>query len=350
MKDRGIIYLLRDIKGDNAKHMSTRKQVAIVTHEDFIGNTVETLLTQIFHDLELDFEIASVCNNLRGNDVRLTVMSTPYSKQLVNNVAKLKGLEADLLVILCHGVQIAGQTGLPSALCFATDEMDLIPASLMLRACEKRVDPKTGALTNLPGYCTTLRSVTNVSRLAIVLCCHGDHILREFKSTNPTSFTDMLVCNRTDIDNRSYCLFFVMLCKLIDGDEQVRASRKPEMHVAVKDHIRTIFADVKKFGENKDTFWKFLCDRHFVSENGSTFRVVGVLYSFKLVNDVEDFKETILQDFQALTLVCWDENTATIVEETWSTGPLLPGTLIKKRLRDTGLAALLESLRLVSTA
>lgn len=332
--------------------MSTPKQVAIVTHEDFIGNTVETLLTQIFHDLKLDFEIVSVCNNLRGNDVKLTVMSTPYSKQLVNNVAKLKGLQADLLIILSHGVKTALKSGMPSALCFATDAMDVFPSSLMLWACEKRVDSMTAALTDLPKHCTTLQSVTDVSGLAIVLCCHGDDILQDFKSTNPTNFTDMLVCNREDMDNRSFCLFFVMLCNLIDSDKQVRASLKPQINVPVKEHIRTIFADVQKFGHNKDTFWKFLCDRHFVSENDSTFRVVGVLYSFELVNDVEDFKETILQDFKALTLVCWENITKTIVEETWSTGPILPGMLVRerlKRLRETELDVLLESLRLVST-
>ena len=139
-----------------------------------------------------------------------------------------------------------------------------------------------------------------------------------------------------------------MLLNLIDSDEQVRASPNPQMHVPVKDHIRTIFANVKTFGHNKDTFWKFLCDTHYVSEKGSTFRVFGILYSFVLVKDAEDMKATILQDFKALTLVCWDENTETIVEETWLTGPIADGKSAGKRPRDEGLGALLKSLRLMT--
>jgi hypothetical protein len=347
-KDRGIICLLGDIKGNHTKDMSTRKQVAIVTHEDFIGNAVETLLTQIFLDVNLNFEIVSLCEKLRGTNGKLTVMSRPYSKQIVNSVAKLKGVQADLLIILSHGVKTALKSGMPSSACFSPDETKVAPESLKLWACDKRVESDRGTLVELPGNCVTLREVTDSSGLAIVLCCHGNDILEDFKSTEPKNFTDMLVCNREDMDNRSFCLFFVMLLNLIDSDKQMRTS-KNDIHVAVKDHIRTIFEYVKTFGLNKDTFWKFLCDKYFVSEKGSTFRVFGVLYSFVLVNHVEDFKATILQDFQALTLVCWDDDTGTIVEETCLTEPILPSQIARKRLRDEGLGALLQSLRLVTS-
>ena len=338
---------------EDTKALSTSKHVAILTHDDFIGNIVEMQLTQLFQDIGLTFEIVSLAKDVRGGydmekgDFRgeLTLMRKPYSKKIVNEVEKLKGITSDLLIILSHGKK----TGLsmPSAVCFAPEEMTSVPAGLLLWACNTSVLPPNGAVAPLPDGCVTLGEVTISSRLAIVLCCHGDDILGDFKSMKTENFTDMLVCNREDMDIRSFCIFFVLLANLVDRDKQVRTSRTPQMHVVVKYHIRKIFEDVKAFGQDKDTFWAFLHDRGLVSENGDKFRVSGILYSFELIKGSEDKKAIILQDFKALTLVCWDKKTGNVVEENWDTQPLHnPRLLPGKRKADMSLAVLLESLQL----
>ena len=339
--------------------MSTSKHVAILTHDDFIGNIVEMQLTQLFQDIGLIFEIVSLAEDVRGQynmedgdfGGELTLMRKPYSKRIVNDVGKLKGIASDLLIIISHGKKTG--ISMPSAMCFAPEEMTNVPASLLLWACNTCVLPPDAEVGQLPDGCVTLGEVTISSRLAIVLCCHGDHILEDFKSMETEKFTDMLVCNREDMDIRSYCIFFVLLANLVDRDERVRPPqctlRPPQMHVVVKDHIRKIFGDVKAFGENKDTFWTFLHDRGLVSENGDKFRVSGILYSFELMKGSEDKKATILQDFKALTLVCWNQETNEVVEETCDTQPFEnPRLLPSKRKADMALAVLLERLQLAA--
>jgi hypothetical protein len=43
-------------------------------------------------------------------------------------------------------------------------------------------------------------------------------MLEDFLSDGPTGFTDMLLCDKEDMDNQSFCAFFVLLVNLIDSD------------------------------------------------------------------------------------------------------------------------------------
>jgi hypothetical protein len=93
------------------------------------------------------------------------------------------------------------------------------------------------------------------------------------------------------------------------------------------------------------------------------YRVSGIPFNFALELGAEDKKQTILDDFKALKLVCWDAATQTIVYETWETKfdtPLDVYTQLipsKKRPRSAGpvrsdrkMDMLLERLRLSGSA
>lgn len=258
---------------EDTKALSTPKQVAIITHEDFIGNIMEIHLTQFFQDIGLFFEIITLPNNVRVYDQEnevywgeLTLMRKPYTKKMVNETEKLKSIFTDLMIILAHGKTRGNKT--PSAVYFAPEDAKILPGNLLLWARDTFAH-LDGTFTELPSECVTLVEVTAESNLGIVLYCRGDEILEDFKSMNPKDFTDMLVCNRSDMDIRSFCIFFVFLVNLVDSDPRVRPgpdTSPPKIHEVVKDNIRKKFQYVKQFGDTKESFWTFLQDRGFVSE------------------------------------------------------------------------------------
>jgi hypothetical protein len=328
--------------------LSRHRDVAIVTHEDFFGNFIEQYLAVFFKELHLQLQIVSLLQDMQSDghttthpDV-LSLSRTPYAKTIVNSTAMLKSVEVDLMIVLAHGKE-RKEMSTPSAVTFAADDTKILPSNMLLWASRYLVEiNEDGSRDELPGTITTLADVTARSKLAIVLSCRGDMILQDFLSDGPTAFTDMLLCDRKDMDNQSFCIFFVLLVNLIDSDVPDRPLSRFQftfdrenltIDVVVKRNIRRIFQIVREFGSTSESFWDFLQKSACVSslrtvkENqglpntkfGERFfyRVLGIPFNFVLVFGSEDKKQTILDDFKALKLVCWDADTQRIVYETW---------------------------------
>ena len=338
-------------QADHVPRTREYPHVSIITHDDFIGNCMEIHLMQCFQELGLFFEILSLSNDVRVVDPKdnelllgeLTLISTPYTKKIINSTEKLKSIAPELMIILCHGKR-KGTT--PSGVCLCPEEMTILPANLLIFASDDYTHFKDdGSRDKLPSTCVMLAEVTTQSKLAIVLCCRGDEILSDFKSTNPKNFTDMLVCDRPDLDNISFCIFYVLLFNLVDCDVRVRPAPgqpQPKMHEVVKHNIRQIFKLISTHGKSAEEFWKFLENHDCVTDLEEVkqrqkfdhnrgdfihgyFRVSGVAFNFEYsklntnTGESECKKETILQDFKALKLVYWDEERQSIGEESWKT-------------------------------
>jgi hypothetical protein len=334
--------------------LSTHKDVAIVTHEDFFGNFIEQYLAVFFQELRLKLEIVSLLQDMQADgyttthpDV-LSLSRTPYTKTIVNSTAMLKSVDVDLMIVIGHG-KSRKEVTTPSAVTFAADDATFLPSNMLLWASRYLVEiNEDGSRDELPGTITTLADVTARSKLVIVLCCRGDQILEDFLSDGPTAFTDMLLCNRKDMGNQSFCIFFVLLVNFIDSDVPNRPlsefqttfkRRHLTIDEVVKRNIRRIFQIVRQFGSTSESFWDFLQKSGCVSSLGTVkanqglpnirigqcffYRVFGIPWDFPLQfgseGKVEDKKQTILDDFKALKLVCWDTNTQTVVYENWQT-------------------------------
>jgi hypothetical protein len=323
--------------------LSRHRDVAIVTHEDFFGNFIEQYLAVFFKELSLQLQIVSLLQDMQSDgyttthpDV-LSLSRTPYTKTIVNSTAMLKSVHVDLMIVLGHGKKRGEEA--PSAITFTADEAIVAPLNMLLYASRYLAD---GRSLDEFGTITTLVDVTARSKLAIVLSCHADQILKDFLSDGPTAFTDMLICDRADMDNQSFCIFFVLLVNLIDSDVPDRPlswfqhtfnRRDVTIDEVVKRNIRRIFQIVREFGTTVESFWDFLQKSGCVSslatvknnqglpntriESDLYYRVSGIPFNFPLEFRSEYKKRTILDDFKCLKLVCWDADMKKVVYETW---------------------------------
>jgi hypothetical protein len=363
--------------------VSAAKDVVIVTHEAFFGNFMEQYLAVFFMELRVWLEIVSLLNDI-GEDGELTLMRKPYTKKIVNNTERLKSVETDLMIVFGHG-RCRNECE-PSAVCLACTGAKL-GNNMMLWGSPMKKN-RDGSRDKLDGSITTLADVTARSRLAIVLSCYGDQILQDFLSDGPKNFTDMLLCDKEDMDNQSFCIFFVLLVNLIDSDlprrplseEQYTYSKiYPKMDEVVKRNIQRIFQIVREFGTTAENFWDFLEKSGCVASlwaakarqglpdirrnSDRYYRVFGIPWNFELrfrIGDkVENKTQTILDDFKALKLVRWDGEKNKVMCENWETSFDTPLDVYEhliakdtdeapsgKRRRPDDLGMLLERLRL----
>jgi hypothetical protein len=359
--------------------VSAAKDVVIVTHEDFFGNFMEQYLAVFFRELQVRLEIVSLLNDI-GEAGELTLMRKPYSKKIVKSTERLKSVVTDLMIVFGHGREKNERE--PSAVCLACTGTKL-ENSIMLWGSRYRMKRNEhGERDKLPGTVTTLADVTAQSRLAIVLSCYGDQILQDFLSDDPKNFTDMLLCDKEDMDNQSFWIFFVLLVNLIDSFLKFRplGYNNVTMHEIVRWKIQRIFQIVGKFGTTAGTFWDFLEKSGCVAsleavkasqglpnirENAEQYyRVLGIPLNFPLRfkeedKTEEDKKQTILDDFKCLKLVSWDAEAKIVVCEDWESSFDTPldvyehliakdtdEALLGKRRRRDDLGMLLERLRL----
>jgi hypothetical protein len=239
--------------------------VAIVTHEDFFGNFIEQYLAVFFHELRVQLEIVNLLNDI-GEDGQtsrvpeeVTLMRKPYMKKIVNNTERLKSVETDLMIVFGHGRRKNERE--PSAVCLACTGANFLGNIMILWGSRYRVEiNEDGSRDKLADTITTLADVTARSTLVIVLTCYGDQILEDFLSDSPTNFTDMLLCDKEDMDNQIFCIFFVLLVNLIDSDVPARplSNNNLTMDEVVKWNIERIFQIVRKFGTTSEDFWDFL--------------------------------------------------------------------------------------------
>jgi hypothetical protein len=154
----------------------------------------------------------------------------------------------------------------------------------------------------------------------------------------------MLLCDKEDMDNQSFCAFFVLLVNLIDSDVPRRPLSEfqytfnkgyPKMDEVVNRNIRRIFQIVREFGTTSESFWGFLEKSGCVSSLGAVktsqglsnrrvnedryHRVFGIPWNFPFrfwnKDETEHKKQTILDDFKGLKLVRWDTETKEVVRE-----------------------------------
>jgi hypothetical protein len=170
------------------------------------------------------------------------------------------------------------------------EDMTTLPANLLIFASDYPHIKDDNSIDKLPDTCVMLADVTAQSHLAIVLCCRGDQILLDFKSTNPKNFTDMLICDRPDLDTISFCIFHVLLFNLVDCDKRVRPAageQQPKMHEVVKDNIRHIFRLINTHKDSVEKFWIFLESHNCVTslkevKQRQQFHTIGIQILLKI--------------------------------------------------------------------
>lgn len=339
---------------------SKANDVAIITHEERAGNSFEDYLSQFLYNIKAKFETVTLVEDVASfdrthgsySDELILIQCPLHNKKIVNGTSKLRSISADLLVVIGHGKPRGGIS--PSGICFAPEHVTPVYADvhdhLILWTCDTKKDAD-GVTHTRPSTSVMLADVTAQSNLAIILCCRGDQILQDFLSVERTNFTEMLICDRADIDNVSYCIFFALLLNLLDSDVSARPFSNPanklRFSYLVKINIRRIFQLINKFGTTPESFWNFIEKIGIVSSltavkanqglpntavgADNVFRVSGLMYNFEFHTATENTKITILDDFKALKLVRCDA-VRKAVKDNWETSFSRPLDVYKELL------------------
>ncbi len=168
---------------------------------------MEQYLAVFFMEFQVQLQIVSLLRDIESNGwisrspEKLILSREPYTKMIVNNAEILKNVAADLMIVLGHGKRRTDMQ--PSAVCLTSSGATFVGSSGILWGSRYLKD-MDGSRRLIPGIVTTMADVTARSKLVIVMCCRGDQILEDFLSDAPTNFTDMLLCDKEDMDNQSF--------------------------------------------------------------------------------------------------------------------------------------------------
>jgi hypothetical protein len=322
---------------------ATRSYVYIITHGSFhmpfeLTNT--DALTQFFLDYNnIRTGVQTYIVNSGVDDMGILLVREPnYRKELVN-VDTLPFITVDIVpavtFLLCHGSQRNVRKSVP----YDPEPVEEHPA--LLSFSEDEDDPNVvytsrsvtlpdGEKKRVPEDAVILHKLINKTRLAVILCCAGDHILEDYLSERGNDIPDILVYKCKVATKLTHAIFVALLINLMDSDDRVLKDPDPEkVYNAVRNGIVTIFKIVKWCDDDKDVFWKFLLDVGCVSEYETEKQKQGLpLAVSRLDENREDLsvfyrvygqfkneyiptpiKRAIFNDFKTLTLVSKGEET-----------------------------------------
>ena len=304
-------------------------RVAIITHEGGALPLEETLLdmmAQLFLSLNTSLETDILVNNFDENEEKdheqLKLVDQPnYKKILVDHTEYIKNRDAELIIMLGHGLK--------------RDTVKYLPAGILFTCPRSKAGIGHSSLTVWAKYTgrvyeqTMLHQVIRRSKIVIMLACYGNEIIEDYlqylSDTKHNThdaypfYPDILMCHGR-VDNVSVHIFTVLFINLLDS--QVDTLPVRDLHGDVRTVILRIMQIVQLFGSDHNAFWDFLqeveciTDEKKVKNNqqlkftskrqpGDYYRIYGHTCPYKLLYPVQ---VQVLTDFKRLTLMTRGEN------------------------------------------
>lgn len=311
--------------------MGTR--VAILSHEGSILPLEETLvnmLTQLCFTLKLSLETDILVDNVAYYDdvankyhEKLKLVDRPlYKKIQVDRTEHIKNINAELIIMLCHGSPRNTATDFPAALRFRCTTSDagrghsglLVFAKSTRRVCD-------------PGS-ILLHDVIRGSKIVIMLACYGNEVVADYLQSlesvhNDTGdkypmYPDILMCPG-EVSNVTVHIFGVLFINLLES--QVVTLPVQDLYRDVRTVILRIMQIVKLFGSDHDGFWEFLKRVNCITEEKQMKREQQLpfpssrmpqncyrIYGHVAAIDLDESVQAVFTEFQNLTLMSRGEN------------------------------------------
>ncbi len=310
--------------------------VNIITYDSFrmpFEVTNADALTQFFLDYNnIRTGVRTYIVNGTVDDSGIILVYVPnYQKELVNveNLPySIRNVFPPVTFLLCHGSgrkvteSVASDGELwsehPALLVFSEDENDpnIVYAS-------RSVTLPDGEKKDMPRGAVILHDLIRETRLVVIMCCAGNHILEDYLSERGNDIPDILVYKCEIATKLTHAIFVNLLINLMDSDDRIlKDPDSDELYNIVKNGIVTILKFVKWCDDDKDVFWKFLLDVGCVSEHETEKQKQGLPRAVSRFRKLEDLslyyrvygqfkneyipasiKKAVFNDFKALTLV-----------------------------------------------
>jgi hypothetical protein len=317
------------IKDTDSDDMEERRfALTIFTHESAFfpfEQTIVELLTQFFVGVKAPIQTYILTEDLSrfynygsgGNELTL-VHGNDYRKVDVEKTKMFAGKSSEVIFMSCHGFDAGTNPSTPAGLSFRCEHNNI----------NKHQSAKQLVWAKDPGGAyddedkVTLHEVVQNCRLAIVLGCHGDKLMRDYLSARGQKgiFPAMLICKGI-VYGTSMQIFMILLIHIVDSEMNVKG---PPAHDAVYraflKGIKRIFQIVQLFESDHLGFWTFLETIGCVTKNDVEkhkqqlaypsnrlgkdphFRIYGTAFTY----DSGYSGSWLLEDFQKLELVTYN--------------------------------------------
>ncbi len=244
-----------------------------------------------------------------------------YKKIQLDSTQYIKNVNAELIIMLCHGFPRNIADDIPATLRFGCPLSDAgrghsglkVFAKNTTRICE-------------PGQ-TLLHDVICQSKIVIMLACYGNevvedylHYLHSHNNTNDTypMYPDILLCNGA-VATVSAHIFTVLFINLLDSEVPTLPVR--DLHSPVTKVILRIMQIVQLFGDDYGDFWDFLKQVNCITEEKQAKRSQQLqfasgrlppdcyrIYGHTVPHELFKSPHKVFTDFKQLKLVSRGEN------------------------------------------
>ncbi len=287
--------------------------------------TIVELLTQFFVGVEAPIQTYILTEDLSrfynygsgGNELTL-VRESDYRKVDVEKTKMFAGKSSEVIFMSCHGFGAGTEPITPAGLSFRCENNNI----------NKHQSAKQTVWAKDPGGAyddedkVTLHEVVQNCRLAIVLGCDGDELMRDYLSARGQKglFPDMLICNGP-VWGASMQIFMILLIHILDSEINFEGPPAHDaVYLAFRKGIRRIFQIVQLFKSDHLGFWTFLETIGCVTKNDVEkhkqqlaypsnrlgkdphFRIYGTAFTY----DRGYSGSWLLEDFQKLELVTYN--------------------------------------------
>ena len=316
-----------------------RYQVAILANEStqlpLVEDTVGNFLTQFFLSLRARLHTSILVNSLastigqkRGVQNKIELVDRDgYTKEFIETVAQFKNQNAEVVILLCHGLGKDDKQN-PAALffrCTGADEGYPLSAAMVYA---KPFEHPTAEQKDV----VTLHDVIGECKLAIMLACAGDDLRKQyvFQARKKQAFPDILICNDVYLSSVTVEIYMVLLVNILDSLLDVKgfqfdirdyiALPDGSVYEYVRQAIIRIFQIVQLFGDDSENFWSFLKHVGCIVDNVDEKNRQQLVYPRKRLGKESRFRvygrawavatqkcaEEVLDDFKHMELIYWN--------------------------------------------
>ena len=310
-------------------------RVSIIAHEGGelpLEETLVDMLTQLFMSLKTSLETDILVDNVAYFDEatnkyheQLKLVDQPlYKKIQVDRTEYIKNVNAELIIMLGHGINRKPDTDIPAALRFGSPFSDAGRGHSGLTVFAKDTDRIKKSDH------TMLHDVIRQSKIVIMLACYGNEVVEDYlkylqsrdvlknKGDAYPMYPDILHCPGT-VDNASVHIFTVLFINLLDS--QVATLPIRDLHGDVRTVILRIMQIVQLFGDDYNDFWDFLKQVGCIADEKNVKRNQQLqfasqrlppdcfrIYGHTVPNHLVDSPQIVFTDFKQLTLMSRGEN------------------------------------------
>jgi hypothetical protein len=244
-----------------------------------------------------------------------------YTKTMVERTSRLKHISCEVMIILCHGSGVTDDETCPN-LTFYDNSSDL--------PYEGYTDCAFNTMTvwayDEPGHCTEgtfarviLKDIVDSTEMVLLMCCDAGQIVQNYLDTytgprDQDFFYFSGEMMSTGTHGHSIEILLSLIINLVDGPPDYSVSN---FSTKWKPALVRIMQIVKLFDGDSESFWWFLTTVGLVStftdlkkqqqlphsSQSRLFRVNGHKINWNFGSNT---KESLLGEFQTLTLATWN--------------------------------------------